>query len=63
MRVIQTSVDVVIPTYQEEFVYNRIINFAICDSCYWCASCLKLNRPMIKCPRCGEDRIAFMLLT
>jgi hypothetical protein len=58
MRIIQTSVDVPILANQDEFTYYRIINFAICDLCHWCASCLKLDRSMSICPNCGDDRLA-----
>ena len=73
MRIIQTSVDVIVrdrsyrlyssdEIYQERSIYKRIINFAICDSCYWSASCLKLDRSVVTCPSCGDDRLEFMPL-
>ncbi|MGH9951417.1 MAG: hypothetical protein ACRD5J_07320 [Nitrososphaeraceae archaeon] len=74
MRIIQTSVDVVVKDIvhrshssdnkdHEKFVYKRIINFAICNSCYWSASCLKLDKSVVTCPNCGDDRSEFMPLT
>jgi hypothetical protein len=73
MRIIQTFVDVTAKdrsyrlysddTDQERLIYKRIINFAICDSCYWSASCLKLDRFVVTCPSCGDDRLEFMPLT
>lgn len=74
MRIIQTSVDVTVKDIvnrvhssdnkdQEKFVYKRIINFAICDSCYWSASYLKLDKFLVTCPSCGDDdRLEFMPL-
>ena len=74
MRIIQTSIDVIIKDglyrlyssddiHQERSIYKRIINFAMCDSCYWSASCLKLDRFVVTCPTCGDDRLEFMPLT
>jgi hypothetical protein len=74
MRIIQTSVDVIVKVRsyrqyspedidQERSIYKRIINFAICNSCYWSASCLKLDRFVVTCPTCGDDRLEFTPLT
>lgn len=74
MRIIQTSVDVIVKVRscrqyssedikQKRMIYKRIINFAICNSCYWSASCLKLDRFVVTCPTCGDDRLEFMPLT
>jgi hypothetical protein len=69
MRIIQTSVDVVVKSIKHElhpsdkFIYERIINFVICDSCYWSASWLKLDRSLVTCPGCGDDLFEFMPLT
>ncbi len=74
MRIIQTSVDVIVKVRscrqyssedidQKRTIYKRIINFAICNSCYWSASCLKLDRFFVTCPTCGDDRLEFMPLT
>ena len=74
MRIIQTSVDVTVKGIinrvhssnnknQEKLIYKRIINFVICDSCYWSASCLKLDKSLVTCPSCGDDdRLEFMPL-
>ena len=74
MRIIQTSVDVIVKVRsygqysredidQKKSIYKRIINFAICNSCYWSASCLKLDRFIVTCPTCGDDRLEFMPLS
>ena len=66
MRIIQTSVDVAVKNIKhpsDEFIYKRIINFVICDSCYWSVSCLKLDGSLVTCPRCGDDLFEFMPLT
>jgi hypothetical protein len=74
MRIIQTSVDVIVKVgsyrqyspediNQKRSIYKRIINFAICNSCYWSASCLMLDRFVVTCPTCGDDRLESMPLT
>jgi hypothetical protein len=74
MRIIQTFVDVIVKvgSYrqnspedvdQKRSIYKRIINFAICNSCYWSASCLKLDRFVLTCHICGDDRLEFTSLT
>lgn len=70
MRIIQTSVRVPATNNvysscshngkkQEEYFYKRIVNFAICDLCYWCASCIKLDELRSRCPFCDDDSQEF----
>jgi len=75
MRIIQTYVDVTAKHIihesqssddkdQHKYLSKKITNFVICDSCYWCASFLKLNTPVLVCPSCNSDnRSELILLT
>ena len=73
MRVMQTYVDIVVknnvPTQsynngkQGNYLYKRIINFVICDTCYWSASYLQLDRSVVRCPCCNDDRLEFIPLS
>jgi hypothetical protein len=33
------------------------VNFLLCPSCFWCASCLSPNSTFTKCPSCIEGNI------
>lgn len=35
---------------------SKSVLFALCGSCYWCASCLD-GRGVESCPGCGGERI------
>ena len=32
---------------------KRLLHFLICDSCFWCASCIRTDASSIKCPSCN----------
>jgi hypothetical protein len=32
-------------------------NFVICSSCLWCASCMNLDKLIIRCPLCHDNKI------
>lgn len=35
---------------------KQAIYFLTCDSCYWCATCIRLNPPL-RCPSCDNCKI------
>jgi hypothetical protein len=50
---------------ENEFIDKR--NFLICNSCYWCASCLTnnddKNEYMLVCPSCNLPELKPMLIS
>ncbi len=34
--------------------------FLLCDSCFWCVSCLYIGKIMDRCPACNNDRLESM---
>ena len=40
--------------------YKQAIHFLICDSCYWCASCIKLDVSVARCPSCNDNKVEWM---
>jgi hypothetical protein len=38
---------------------HKGVNFLICQSCYWCASCLSSDSTYTKCPSCIEGNRIF----
>jgi predicted Zn-ribbon and HTH transcriptional regulator len=42
-----------------ETSYKQAIRFLICDSCFWCASCIRLDPP-VRCPSCNCNKIEWM---
>ena len=45
---------------------NRRINkpnFVICNSCLWCASCMNLDKLIISCPLCHDNKIRCMSIS
>ena len=65
VSIIQTGVEI----YQDKNEYNnnnkdstydnscnQAIYFLICDSCYWCASCIRLNG-LLRCPSCDVRKV------
>ena len=36
--------------------YKHVLHFLICDSCFWCASCIRLDAP-VKCPSCNDNKV------
>lgn len=52
----------------DEKKQNEQIYFQLCESCFWCASCLHLsseeeNKHITKCPYCNEVRLRSLPLT
>lgn len=47
-----------------ETSYKQVIRFLICDSCFWCASCIALDAPApVKCPSCNDNKVEWMPIT
>ena len=43
---------------------NEQIYFQICESCFWCASCIHLEKNnTVKCPNCNDFRVKSLPLT
>jgi hypothetical protein len=40
----------------QNYTRNRV-NFLLCRSCFWCASCLSQDSTFTKCPSCTEGNI------
>jgi hypothetical protein len=38
-------------------VYARKATFVICQDCFWCASCFRVNDSFLRCPLCRNDSI------
>jgi hypothetical protein len=36
---------------------NRQMRFLLCESCFWCATCLDPDVVVSKCPVCEESRV------
>jgi len=43
--------------------YKQAIHFLICDSCFWCASCIRLDVTVAKCPSCNDGKVEWMPVT
>jgi hypothetical protein len=43
--------------------YKQAIHFLICDSCFWCASCIRLDVSVAKCPSCNDNKVEWMPIT
>ncbi len=43
-------------------LYKQAIHFLICDSCFWCASCIRVDAP-VKCPSCDDNEVESMPIT
>ena len=37
--------------------YRQPLHFLICDSCFWCASCIRLDALDVKCPSCNGNKV------
>jgi hypothetical protein len=44
-------------------LYKQAIHFLICDSCFWCASCIRLDVTVAKCPSCSDGKVEWMPIT
>jgi hypothetical protein len=53
--------DVTIDIDNRDIIVARNINFLLCESCFWCASCLNVaERTVTKCPSCADARLVSM---
>ena len=43
--------------------YKQAIHFLICDSCFWCASCIRLDVSVARCPSCNDNKVEWMPIT
>ena len=39
---------------------RQALHFLICDSCFWCASCIRLDALDVKCPSCNGNNVEWM---
>ena len=53
--------DVTTYTDNTDIKVTEEIRFLICESCFWCASCLNVaERTVTKCPSCTDARLESM---
>ncbi len=53
--------DVTINIDDRDIIVARNINFLLCESCFWCASCLNVaKRTVTKRPSCTDARLESM---
>ena len=53
--------DVTTYTDNTDIKVTEEIHFLICESCFWCASCLSVaKRTVTKCPSCSDARLESM---
>jgi hypothetical protein len=44
-----------------DIIVAKEIHFLLCESCFWCASCLNVGkRTVTKCPSCRDARLESM---
>jgi hypothetical protein len=44
-----------------DIIVAKEIHFLLCESCFWCASCLNVaKRTVTKCPSCSDARLESM---
>ena len=44
-----------------DIIVARKMRFLLCESCFWCASCLNVaERTVTKCPSCTDARLVSM---
>jgi hypothetical protein len=43
--------------------YKQAIHFLICDSCFWYASCIRLDVSVARCPSCNDNKVEWMPIT
>ena len=53
--------DVTIDIDNRDIIVAKEIHFLLCESCFWCASCLNVaERTVTKCPSCTDERLVSM---
>ena len=53
--------DVTIDIDNRDIIVAKEIHFLLCESCFWCASCLNVaERTVTKCPSCTDARLESM---
>ena len=53
--------DVTIDIDNRDIIVAKEIHFLLCESCFWCASCLNVaRRTVTKCPSCSDARFVSM---
>ena len=53
--------DVIIDIDNRDIIVAKEIHFLLCESCFWCASCLNVaERTVTKCPSCTDARLESM---
>jgi len=38
-------------------------HFLLCSSCFWCASCIRLDVSVARCPSCNDNKVEWMPIT
>ena len=47
---------------KEEQIYKQI-DFLLCESCFWCASCIdSQQKRMTRCPSCKDFRLKYLII-
>jgi hypothetical protein len=47
---------------KEEQIYKQI-DFLLCESCFWCASCIdSQQKHMTRCPSCKDFRLKYLII-
>jgi hypothetical protein len=48
--------------WKQEQVYKQI-DFLLCESCFWCATCIdSQQKHMTRCPSCKDFRLKYLIL-
>jgi Zn finger protein HypA/HybF involved in hydrogenase expression len=47
---------------KQEQVYKQI-DFLLCESCFWCATCIdSQQKHMTRCPSCKDFRLKYLII-
>jgi hypothetical protein len=47
---------------KQEQVYKQI-DFLLCESCFWCATCIDSQKKhMTRCPSCKDFRLKYLII-
>jgi hypothetical protein len=56
--------DVTTDIDNRDVIVAKEIHFLLCDSCFWCASCLNVAKKTVtKCPSCSDARLESMSIS
>ncbi|MDQ6666856.1 MAG: hypothetical protein M3Y53_01365 [Thermoproteota archaeon] len=46
-----------------DMIVAKEIHFLLCESCFWCASCLNITKTVTRCPSCSDARLESMSIS